>query len=175
MKMIVEKQMECRLAGESEVLGENLPQRHFCPSQNPTWPVPGLIPGRRGGKPATNRLSYGAALSSLLTTTCFYTLKGKTMKAHSDCHSPFILCIGARKKFYTSSSVSHYYRFHRVIYKSNKTDLSPNTCMAHLPLYPSRSWSYLTEKILMFPNPPPAELRQRELQFCTFLRVPVRL
>jgi hypothetical protein len=36
MKMIVEKQMECRLAGETEVLGENLPQCHFCPSQNPT-------------------------------------------------------------------------------------------------------------------------------------------
>jgi hypothetical protein len=32
VKMIVEKQMECRLAGETEVLGENLPQRHFCPS-----------------------------------------------------------------------------------------------------------------------------------------------
>jgi hypothetical protein len=32
--MIVEKQMEYRLAGETEVLGENLPQRHFCPSQN---------------------------------------------------------------------------------------------------------------------------------------------
>jgi hypothetical protein len=29
MKMIVEKEMECRLAGETEVLGENLPQRHF--------------------------------------------------------------------------------------------------------------------------------------------------
>jgi hypothetical protein len=29
MKMIMEKQMECRLAGETEVLGENLPQRHF--------------------------------------------------------------------------------------------------------------------------------------------------
>jgi hypothetical protein len=27
--MIVEKQMECRLAGETEVLGENLPQHHF--------------------------------------------------------------------------------------------------------------------------------------------------
>jgi hypothetical protein len=53
--------MECRLAGETEVLGENLPQRHFCPSQNPTWPDPGLNSGRRGGKPATNRLSYGAA------------------------------------------------------------------------------------------------------------------
>jgi hypothetical protein len=62
VKMIVEKQMECRLAGETEVLGENLPQRHFCPSQNPTWLDPGLNPGRRGGKPATNRLNYGAAL-----------------------------------------------------------------------------------------------------------------
>jgi hypothetical protein len=35
-KMIVEKQMKCRLAGETEVLGENLSQRHFRPSQNPT-------------------------------------------------------------------------------------------------------------------------------------------
>jgi hypothetical protein len=43
--MIVEKQMECRLAGENEVLGENLPQRHFCPSQNPTWVDPDLNPG----------------------------------------------------------------------------------------------------------------------------------
>jgi hypothetical protein len=61
VKMIVEKQMEWRLAGETEMLGENLPQRHFCPSQNPTWPDPGLNPGRRSGKPATN-LRYGAAL-----------------------------------------------------------------------------------------------------------------
>jgi hypothetical protein len=52
--------MECRLAGETEVLGKNLPQGHFCPSQNPTWPDPGLNSGRRRGKPATNRLSYGA-------------------------------------------------------------------------------------------------------------------
>jgi hypothetical protein len=36
VKIIVEKQMECRLAGETEVFRENLPQRHFCPSQNPT-------------------------------------------------------------------------------------------------------------------------------------------
>jgi hypothetical protein len=51
--MIVEKQMECRLAGETEVLGENLPQRHFYLSQNFTWPDPGLNTSRRGGKPAT--------------------------------------------------------------------------------------------------------------------------
>jgi hypothetical protein len=36
VKMIVEKKMECRLARETEVLGENMPQHHFCPSQNPT-------------------------------------------------------------------------------------------------------------------------------------------
>jgi hypothetical protein len=65
VKMIMEKQMECRLAGETEVLGENLPQRHFCPSQNLTWPDPGLNPGRRGRKPATNRPSYGAAARRL--------------------------------------------------------------------------------------------------------------
>jgi hypothetical protein len=34
--MIVEKQMECILEGETEVLGENLPQSHFCPLENPT-------------------------------------------------------------------------------------------------------------------------------------------
>jgi hypothetical protein len=44
MKMIVESMMKCRLAGETEVLGENLPQRHFCPSQNPTC-TPGFEPG----------------------------------------------------------------------------------------------------------------------------------
>jgi hypothetical protein len=64
VKIIVEKPIECRLTRETEVLGENLPQRHFCPSQNPTWPDPVLKPGRRGGKPAPNHLSYGAAISS---------------------------------------------------------------------------------------------------------------
>jgi hypothetical protein len=33
---------------------------------NPTWLDPGLNPDSHGGKPATNRLSYGAALSSVL-------------------------------------------------------------------------------------------------------------
>jgi hypothetical protein len=42
VKMIVEKQMECRLAGETEVLGETLPQRHFSPSH---MTRPGLEPG----------------------------------------------------------------------------------------------------------------------------------
>jgi hypothetical protein len=63
MKMIMEKQMECRLCrGNRGSRRENLLQRHFCPSQNPTSSDPGLNPGRHGGKPATNRLSYGGAL-----------------------------------------------------------------------------------------------------------------
>jgi hypothetical protein len=49
------------IAGETEVLGENLPQRHFVPPQIPHDQVQFRTPGRSGGKPATNRLSYGAA------------------------------------------------------------------------------------------------------------------
>jgi hypothetical protein len=81
-----------RLVGETEALGENLPQcrfvhhkSHMLPggepglprweasdlplelqhghisTTNPTW-CPDATPGRRGGKTATNRLSYGTAL-----------------------------------------------------------------------------------------------------------------
>jgi hypothetical protein len=48
MRVIVEQFVEWRLAGETEVLGSN--------------------PGRRGGKPATNRLSYGAVPRLNVTT-----------------------------------------------------------------------------------------------------------
>jgi hypothetical protein len=94
VKMIVEKQVECRLAGETEVLGENLPSRHFCPSQNPTWPDPGLNPGRRGGKPATNRLSYGAALPSPRGISNFYIPK---------LHDPYYLPSSLLQHFIFSS------------------------------------------------------------------------
>jgi hypothetical protein len=67
MKMIVESMMECRLAGETEVLGENCPGATFVHHKIP-HAHPGLNPGRRGGKPATNRLSYGAALHDTLET-----------------------------------------------------------------------------------------------------------
>jgi hypothetical protein len=56
--MIVEKLLEWRLAGETEVLGENLPQRHFVHHKS-HMTGPG---SSRGVNPATNRLRYGVAL-----------------------------------------------------------------------------------------------------------------
>jgi hypothetical protein len=48
------------LTRETEVLGENPPQCPFV-HQKPHMLYPDANPGRRGGKPATNRLSYGTA------------------------------------------------------------------------------------------------------------------
>jgi hypothetical protein len=64
----VEQSVEWELAGETEVLGENLPSATLS-TTNPTWPEPCSNPDRRGEKPATNRLSYGTALPSRLNDT----------------------------------------------------------------------------------------------------------
>jgi hypothetical protein len=59
VNMLIEKLVEW-LAGENEILGENLPQCHFVHHKSHmTWPSKN--PGRRGGKPATKRLSYDTA------------------------------------------------------------------------------------------------------------------
>jgi hypothetical protein len=57
--MMMEKLLEW-LAGETEVLGENLLQRRFV-HHRPHMFCPDANPGSIGGKPGTNRLSYGTA------------------------------------------------------------------------------------------------------------------
>jgi hypothetical protein len=51
-----------RLAGETGIFGENLLQFRFV-HQRSHMTLPGLELGRQNGKSATNRLSYGTALS----------------------------------------------------------------------------------------------------------------
>jgi hypothetical protein len=62
---MMEKLMEWTvLAGKTEVRGENLSRRHFVLHKS-HLPEPGANPGRRGGKPATDRFSYGAAVHDI--------------------------------------------------------------------------------------------------------------
>jgi hypothetical protein len=106
VKMIVEKQMECRLAGETQVLGENLPQRHFCPPQNPTWPDPDFNPGRRGGLSSLERANLNhwttqqsRCLPHLRTETdpvsetpCFLSSNSLESGRWTKSENPLILC-----------------------------------------------------------------------------------
>jgi hypothetical protein len=58
---MMDKLVELLLAGETKVLGENLPQCRFV--HHKTHMLPGREPGQPRWKPATNRLSYGTASS----------------------------------------------------------------------------------------------------------------
>jgi hypothetical protein len=62
MMVIVEELVEWRLAGKTELLGENLPKCHFVHHKS-YMTSSGSKTGRRGGKAATNSLSYGTAVS----------------------------------------------------------------------------------------------------------------
>jgi hypothetical protein len=57
-------------AGETEVLGENLPSATLS-TTNPTWIDPGANPGLRGERPATNRLSHGTAYCPFYSSYIF--------------------------------------------------------------------------------------------------------
>jgi hypothetical protein len=61
------------LAGETAVLGENLPPFRFVHHKPHT--LPDANPGRRGGKPATNRLSYGKAMLKEMVPPLWQTFR----------------------------------------------------------------------------------------------------
>jgi hypothetical protein len=65
MRVIVEQWVEWRLAGETEVLGENPPSA-ILSTKNYKWPDPGSNVDSRVGEPAPNRLSYDTAYESYL-------------------------------------------------------------------------------------------------------------
>jgi hypothetical protein len=67
--MTVEQSVEW-LSGETEVLREDLSQCRFV-HQKSYMTLPGSIPGRRAGKPATNRLSYITASFLSYSLTLF--------------------------------------------------------------------------------------------------------
>jgi hypothetical protein len=76
------------LARETEVLGENLPECRFV-HHKPHMLCPDANRGRRGGKPATNRLSYGTAMPDV-NYVRFEVLTAVTMKvAVFLCVTPF--------------------------------------------------------------------------------------
>jgi hypothetical protein len=63
--MMMENSGGMKIGRGTQVLWENLPQHHFVHHKSYLLD-PGSNPSRRGRKPATNRLSYGAALSVML-------------------------------------------------------------------------------------------------------------
>jgi hypothetical protein len=60
------------LAGDTKVLEENLPHYQFAHHKS-HMTLPGLKPSHHGGQPATNCLSYGMAIKTILVNSKVYS------------------------------------------------------------------------------------------------------
>jgi hypothetical protein len=87
----------------NQVLGENLPQWRFV-RHKPHMLCPDTKPGRRRGKPAINRLTYGTALpTGIYCKRYFYSSKYsiiKTLRIYLTAHTfPTTSCRSVRKQY----------------------------------------------------------------------------
>jgi hypothetical protein len=82
--MMMEKLME-RLAGETKVLGENLPQCRF--DHHKPHMLPGRKPGPCSGKPVCNHLSYRTATQSNFRIICVKIESNCTTECANVCES----------------------------------------------------------------------------------------
>jgi hypothetical protein len=120
------------LAGETEVLGENLPQRHYV-NHKSHLPDRGSNPGRRGGKPATNRLSYGAANRKIITT--FYLVSVSQFIYNSRIYTVYTITIYFGHYFLPSSGCAY-----TVIFSSLCYFLSIGQCLELKTFIVSNVW-----------------------------------
>jgi hypothetical protein len=93
------------LTGETEVLGEDLSRRHFVHHKS-HLPDRGANPGRHGGKPTTNRFSYGAAFTNLNTLTNSHTFRGSITAQHLN-FLPYMVLASLRLYVHTRSTRRH--------------------------------------------------------------------
>jgi hypothetical protein len=76
---------------------------------NPTWPDLGWNPGRRGGKPATNRLSYGTAFTFSYSKICIDALS-----THSRTQVTIHACVSIVVQF-ISSYLSRLFKLYFIV------------------------------------------------------------
>jgi hypothetical protein len=100
----------------------------YLSTTNPTWPDPGLNPGRRGGKPATNRFSYGAAHigisdQSTVMSTLIITIQ-MTCMVIRNCQQISKLTPICTGKPNLHITISFTYRIYVIHYKCNLQDSS---------------------------------------------------
>jgi hypothetical protein len=129
---------------------------------DPTWPDPGSSPGRLGEKPATNRLSYGAARTYIYTLTslpiCLLSLSLFLSSSVSClCIPLYYVCCATLilRRLQYSDGMNHYFMSQRVMTKCGvvaelcHVAASPHPYFPHSPIIEGLNhfWSVANETL----------------------------